>query len=595
MRSLLVYPTHENGQEVLVPYLAAGLNAACFPGRSTNCDGPLPQNCWNPQADEAERIGLPVVKAVCPGCDHARFCHREGYLAELAAAKEADIVICTHKRAEYSSLRELAAGRKYISIHENPIDLLRPMLSLTEPDLLRIQSVLDRMLNDPYFLNWFGAATKQDELGNTYVDEALSLRKERLYEFSLFLADLVDRMVIQLQSTEQTMEWKPDESLALPDGIERTLFWATSRLRELFAGPAWWFILVAASGELHSSAIVVERRFRKGGGTEPTYVLRSFLGVRINRPPANAVTWFNDATISPDRLSMVLNAEVRDETPDGRIELQKKAVQILRDVTRRTKPRIVANVLRGVLADRPQFERVGIICHRPHLSALNQLGAEYESRIVKETYFGSGDERSSNDWHHLCDLIVVVGTPRVPPRTIASYLIQVGEVDAACREPQWGTLYWYAATESGETVKVASRGYQDEAWRRAHQDLVRAQIVQAVGRGRVILVTGCEVVVLSNEECGLVVSDAGLEPMGGTCQQVLDAVNRLTITNAKKDYLAKVIVSTKEVASATGLSTARSRQILRGLEHRGLIHKVGERGGWLPVTHHELEAAPCND
>ena len=60
---------------------------------------------------------------------------------------------------------------------------------------------------------------------------------------------------------------------------------------------------------------------------------------------------------------------VLDETPQGHLPLQKKAVQILRDVTRRTSQRIVANVIRGVMADRPHFHRIGIICHHPHIPA----------------------------------------------------------------------------------------------------------------------------------------------------------------------------------------------------------------------------------
>jgi hypothetical protein len=215
------------------------------------------------------------------------------------------------------------------------------------------------------------------------------------------------------------------------------------------------------------------------------------------------------------------------------------------------------------------------------------LGEEFDRRIVKVSYFGSGEERSSNDWHRECDLIVVAGTPRIPPAAIATYLVQAGEVGAACRESPWGTLYWEGQTESGEPIRVKSRGYEDENWRRAHRDLVRAQMVQAIGRGRGALETGCEVVVLSSEECGIPISDAGLEALSGASTQVLDAIRQLTITNPKNILLGKVIVSTREVAAATGRSLPRTRQLLRGLERRGLVQKVDERGGWALV-----EASP---
>lgn len=44
----------------------------------------------------------------------------------------ADVSICTHKRAEFTGLRQLAVGRDFLSIHENPVDLLHPKMTITE-------------------------------------------------------------------------------------------------------------------------------------------------------------------------------------------------------------------------------------------------------------------------------------------------------------------------------------------------------------------------------------------------------------------------------------------------------------------------------
>jgi DNA-binding transcriptional ArsR family regulator len=203
---------------------------------------------------------------------------------------------------------------------------------------------------------------------------------------------------------------------------------------------------------------------------------------------------------------------------------------------------------------------------------------------VKSTYFGSGDDRSSNDWYEKCDLILVAGTPRIPTDAVTAYLVQIGETKAACQQPVWETIYWDGQTESGEAVRVSARGYQDDTWRRAHREIVRAQLVQAIGRGRGILETGCEVIVLSNEECGLVISDAGLESLNGTSIKVLDAIRNLTLAFSKKDYLGKASVSTREIARAVGLSLPRVRHVLGGLERRGLVQKLGERSGWALVA-----------
>jgi len=308
------------------------------------------------------------------------------------------------------------------------------------------------------------------------------------------------------------------------------------------------------------------------------------IGIRDNRPPSSSTVWFNDATVEPERLQSILRHPIRNQTPTGHLPLQRKAVQLLRDVTRRTSRKIVANLIRGVLADRPQFQQVGIIAHRPHLKTLDQLGTMFADRIVKTTYFGSGDERSSNDWHERCDLILVVGTPRVPPAAIAEYLVQVGDLDAACQNGDWDALDWYGRTESGDEIKVASRGYHQSAWRQAQRELVRAQLRQAIGRGRGVLETGCEVLVLSTEECGLTISDVNVEPLNATSLKVLEFLYGATIQNPNKHILEKRIVSTQEIAQSTGLAESYLRRQLQALEQRGLARKVGERKGWLPVV-----------
>lgn len=227
---------------------------------------------------------------------------------------------------------------------------------------------------------------------------------------------------------------------------------------------------------------------------------------------------------------------------------------------------------------------IGVICHRPHLNVVTSLGGEFGRRIVKTAYFGSGDERSSNDWHEKCDLIVIVGTPRIPPAEIASYLVQVGEVEAVCNQAEWGALAWQGRTESNEFVKVDGYGYRDEVWQRAHRDLVRGSLVQAIGRGRGILDTGCEVVVLSNEECGLAVSDAATRRLSSSTIRVLEALAELTIQNPNNPIIGKRIVSTGEIAAKVGLSPIQTRKILRELDKQGYVRKMGDRSGWTSVN-----------
>lgn len=579
MNALLVYPTHENLREVEENYLRVGIDARCYPARLTSDTKYKSQNCWNELADEAEAMGFGVVKTVCPQCKCRIACTSAGYLGELADAKNAQVALCTHKRVEYSDFPNLMEGRGFVSVHENPIDLLRPRSEASEPDLFQVHLVIDRLLTDPRYLDWFGDAVAVDDDGNTYHDEELALRRDRLYQFTHHLSEILDRLLQTVQTAVSTVEWSSPISMRRPAGIERLLFKVTRAIKVSFKGQPWRFVLSAVTGELSSAAIIVSPRFQKGAQGE-TELIKTAVGFRNNRPLCSATTWFNDATLSADTLSAVLGTEVSDRTPGGRLELQKKAVQILRDVTRQTSKSIFANILRGTLVDRPQFNRVGIICHRPHIEAFQLLEPPFASRIVKSAYFGSGEERSSNAWHGECDLIIVAGTPRLPQSEIAAYLVQIGHVGAACTEPEWGTIKWDGRSESGEPITVTAKGYHDPTWQHAQRDLVRAAIVQAVGRGRGILDSGCEVILLSTEECGLLISDSELKAMNGSTARILAVLNELTMENANKYILGNSIVSTSVIAKTAGLSPVRTRELLRDLEQRGLVNKVGERGGW---------------
>lgn len=583
MKALLVYPTHKNCDEVRDKFRDAGIYAECYPPRSLKDTEHFLQNCWNPIAEEAERIGLPVVKAVCSDCPERSRCVKDGYLAQLAAADAATVALCTHKRAEFSGFHDLVNGREYVSVHENAMNILRPLAALTLSDLEQVKIVVDWILNDPVFLDWFGDNVRTDNQGRTYCSEELGIRKDRQLKFFRHLSNVVDNLLDRLLHATSNEEWKWPEPQPRPVGVERTLFRATGISGAEFEGQPFRLVLAAASGELVSAAILVSKHPIKGQ-SNAFHVIRKVIGCRHNVPSAANVTWFSDATLAVDRLESILGHEVVNRTPDGRLELRKKAIQIPRDLTRRTSPRIAMNILRGVMADRPQFQRIGIIGHQTHIAAIRLLEPEFRKRIVKQTYFGSGEDRSSNAWHPVCKVIIVAGTPRLPPSAISSYLVQVGDVGAACRRPEWGPLYWEGVTESGAPVSIKSSGYRDEAWRRAHRDLVRAAMVQAIGRGRGILETGCEVIVLSNEECGLVISDAGLDLLNASAVRVLAALEKLTMENANKGILANSIVSTSRISNETNLSPVRVRELLRMLERRGQVCKVGERGGWRLVT-----------
>jgi hypothetical protein len=569
-RALLVYPTHKNCDEIEDNFLEELMNRGIFaldsvavlPPRLTKPTKYRSQNCWNSDADDAERMGLPVISAICTTCPLEDHCTEHGYLRDYQTAMKARIVLCTHKRAEYAGF-DVIANAGYISVHESPIDVLRPPVGVTGSDLIKIQEILIQTLEDPKSLN-----SIQDEQHKAVHG----------------LLDLVEDLLAQLGRAESTVEWRPVVAVPFPRGMERILYRATRAARATLRAGAWRIIVAAASGKLHSAAICVDLPAQNGTASSNTIPVKEVIGCRYNPPPESATVWFNDATFCRDQLELILNKKVSDKTPPGQLEIQKKAIQFPQDITQRTSADNVRTYIRGVLADRPKFTRVGVICHKRHIGAVRSLGANFDQRVVKVDYFRSGEDRSSNKWHEECDLIIVVGTPRVPRSAVAQYLVQVGEVGIACEQPEWGLLPWTGTTESGRTVTIRGFGFRNDLWQEAHRAIVRAQLRQAVGRGRGILKTGCEVVVLSNEECGLVISDAGLLSMNGTTTKVLQAMQELSAQNANKDYLGNRALKSSDIAERCGLGRRQTQIALRALEDRGFARRDGRRSGWLLVS-----------
>lgn len=595
-RSLIALPTHANCRELVAEFSNAGVNAIAFPQRVTsNSDGKA-VNCWNSLADYVEAVGLPMVKTVCGRCEHRIRCQRSGYMEQVRAAESADVNLATHAQAAWKGLASLCDGRSLLSIHENAVNILRPTKLCNERDIQTARGVLDRLLNDPKSLDWFGDATREDDDGNVTHDKQQEQRRDALLEFTNLMADVADELGEALVSAKRNAKFQPKRTMLTPSGAEWLLFWAGQRERVKFDGPVWKVMLGIATGEVQSVAVIVGRSDADGEAVPS----REVLAVWHNPPPyKTAAVWINDATASRERLESLLGVNVVDKTPDGRIELVQRAVQVPRDITRQTSAKTVAALLRGVLINHPNFRRVGVICHRTHAQTVEAIGTEFRQRIAKVSYFGSGDERASNEWHHECDAVIVLGTPRIPTEAVAAFLIQCGDIGAATRQPGWEPYHWRGITESGQPRDVEGRGYRDDAWRAAHRETVRAALVQAIGRGRGILTDGIPVIVFTTEECGVKFADVGHEPrplreddarllaMFGVDHE-LSATRASAETPQENSYgesadpkLADArFWSTTDLAKALGKPERTVRDMLGRLEVRGLVERDGERGGW---------------
>ena len=318
---------------------------------------------------------------------------------------------------------------------------------------------------------------------------------------------------------------------------------------------------------------------------------RMLAGVWKNLPSKNAVVLFSDATATRDDLEVLLGRPVIDITPTGHLAHAKRVVQYPIDLTRRASPKRFLSLMRGMLIEFPDARRVGIITHRSLIAALKKLGEPFTARIVKTAYFGSGSDRASNDWHERCDLVIVAGTPRVPSEAVQRRLIQFGDYASAGEDGHWGEIRWRGRTETGQDVIVEGRGYDHQAWDRACRSLVRAATIQAAGRSRSLLDGGCEVAVISTEECGFpLVNNTDI----GLTESDAKVLTMLSDLSAEKPYRSiKTLppmrngsvdaswVTTADLARLVGLSERQTREILTGLESRRLVRRDGERGGWM--------------
>ena len=236
---------------------------------------------------------------------------------------------------------------------------------------------------------------------------------------------------------------------------------------------------------------------------------------------------FSDATANPDILRRVLGEEVTDITPRKAIRHHKRVLQIPLDIKRTTKSSTFLQSVRGILLTFPNKQRVGLIGHRPHVQVIDQLGAMLRPRIVKTTYFGSGDDRASNAWlEENLDLLLVIGTPRIAPADLRTRMIQLGldSVPAA----RWVNRYWRGRTEHGEPIEVVTRQYDHPLWQEVYEYDLRATLFQALGRARTILPNGMDALIISCEPLGLPLADQTIPQISASLEKALDVVVRQT-------------------------------------------------------------------
>ena len=315
-------------------------------------------------------------------------------------------------------------------------------------------------------------------------------------------------------------------------------------------------ITKAATGSLDRLMVVTDQT--------PKGDLHSFVvATWATKLPADAAVVMLDATGSAEDIEAATGMKVQDCTPDGHLEAVHPIRQVAKDITRETSPEVVANVVCGFLDAHPDIERLGIIGHSRHIKWLikaSTISEETKQRITKVCYFGQGPERASNDWHRVCDHILILGTPRANPGDLRRWLATGGRTEAAARSGDWGAKPW----ETSSGVVVEGTGYRDPDWHRAYVALSQAILWQSVGRGRSILPEGVPVTAFTTDATGFEV----VAP-----PDALPTAERQTVEVARRT-LSAIGDSYREKCPSRTVST---QALLDALESEGISRRAGKK------------------
>jgi len=384
--SLILVPTHRNAEELEEAFSARGLFAAAYPqiNRKTCANYETAIACLD--------AGLPASSAVCSTCIFQHDCTYR--LAMVDADAAAHRIACHHRGR--LSLDRLAQGRAFVSVHEDSVAMLRPI-----EEAARGFDAVAEVAKTAGHTAW----NREDLDGRHYFGR---------------LEDTAEKIRELLGNADETHQVPMPPPVNPPRGADLQLFAAMREISKFPPGEAMRITKMVATGEADELVIRCDKVFARG---RQTTTKRSVIAVSRTHLPSDVPCWFSDATADATEMQSLIGRPVIDATPAGSIRELHRVVQAPIDVTQQTSPKVLANILRGVMAAFPG-RSVGILTHKRHVSVVlgksrkASLGTDFQERIAKADYFRGGGSRGSNEWTEGCDLLVVCGTPRVPPPAI---------------------------------------------------------------------------------------------------------------------------------------------------------------------------------
>ena len=509
-KSLTVQPNHVNTAAKAQDMRDCGLDAAAFPRMDeTTCDN----------LDEANRalsFGLSPQATVCMGCDKRETCQ---YQKDFKIAKEAMHQVATTHRGAIQ-LPTLAKGKDYVSIHEDASDIIAPTKVVDPQDFVPWLVVLAHAMATE---SKRAIRDERKSDGGHMVYQVKGADGEFvtvvLYQFLAAMYDFAEDVRNSLDTVEVTKAVTMPCPMRPPKQLQRKLYEAiryTECNKSKLNGDAGRLLCDVVSGKVkqlvfqvtHSHAVKDTQSAKRGDRIKNVVLVAT----NHSELPTDAPVIFQDATSSAKRIGDLARQTITDITPKGRLPRMTPIKQVPVDITKRQKVENAEAWLRGTMAQYADRTRIGVIGHKKHIEAMLEgftkrdgskipptLDEQTRARICKWSHWGKGDERASNDWLE-CDLIIIVGTPRVNSNVLGQRLITAGKITAAADPEQgsFGEVQWTGMTQSRMERPVTHRMPTDPDWREEYETQTIAHLLQAVGRGRAVLGSdGVEVVAIT--------------------------------------------------------------------------------------------------
>ncbi len=598
-KSATYAPTHDACGDLVKKLRKEGLSAAAHPKLDEDsCQMYGTENKPGP-ARIALSAGLNVGTCICPTCEFSKTCK---FQKQREEARNADHTVATHDRAALSKFKP--SKEKPINfVHETPITPLRPMAKVVrfaKKDVAQLRHLQDIAL--------IAQAAEQVAVGWND-DDARNFANRLQRSAHELVAVLTAPDLIQpledaaekghsIKNLPTVMPLPMKASLFPPRNMDVLLKRAMDQTGILAKGEVLRLVVGFACGELHQlCAVVDEAKGLKG----KKIFTKGIVAVWKTELPDDSVIWFEDASSNAPFLKELVGRDVIDKTPNGRLAFTKPPIQFAdQDVTQSTSGKTVRAIVRGLLAIYPNANNVGIITHQVHKKEIDKLAPLWQQRISKVEHFHSGKDRASNAWLDCCDLILVLGTPRVNASAIRDGLIRIGRIEDAKINGDFSSLIWEGKTIEGEVLSVKGLGYANPSWNEMNASFVKETLRQAIGRGRAVTEKSVQVVVVTNESIGMSLANQPLPLVDDSEDETLHLALMLTETNPISSIIGKgsvAPVATSDISAINGKSDRMTRLHFTTLTFTGLLTKKGARQGvtvpdWL-LAYYSQSTAHC--